>query len=117
MSSWLKRQGFRVREWDYDIFATRADVRLLLEVKTITATSVKTRVMMAIGQLAYYRAVSVPLGRKGAPLYRVVVFNQALTDVGALRALQHEAIEVVWMDQGDPRFTSAKFRELVAKPN
>jgi hypothetical protein len=72
--------------------------------------------MLAIGQLAYYRAVSVPRSPKKVPLYRAVVFNRSINDAGALRALEYEGIEVLWMDQGEPRFANSKFSEVVAKP-
>ena len=97
-AGWLQRSGFKTLEADYDILAQRGSLWLLIEVKSVSSSSVRSQVMRAIGQLAYYAAVSIPRPRTGVRLIRGVLLDQAVSDERMQRVLDQEGICLMWVE-------------------
>lgn len=108
MASWLRRRGFKTFEADYDILATKKSLWILLEIKSIAAAAVRSQLMRAIGQLAYYAALSVRKPPKGTELVRAVVFDRPFSDQRVQRVLKNEGISLLWIDGKSVEFGSDK---------
>jgi hypothetical protein len=114
-NEWLEDRGFTTTELDYDILAKRSDVWLLTEVKTIETASPRSQTMRAIGQLAYYRSLSIPEPPEGVSLIRVVLFDKDPNDQSLSKVLREELIEEAWLEKRQPRFRSSNFEDLLTR--
>lgn len=110
-ATWLEQRGFEVTEADYDLLAIGRHLTLLIEVKSVNDMNERRQTITAIGQLAYYRALSIS-GEIRASAIRVVLFDHKPHNPSVLQTLGSEEIVGAWIDaDGDIHFSPALFVE------
>lgn len=110
-ANWLEDRGFKVTESDYDLLAIRGSLCLLIEVKSIHDLNERRQTIAAIGQLAYYRAHSIPIEVR-SEVIRVVLFDHEPGNIEALETLTSESIVGAWVDESQGvAFSPSQFAE------
>lgn len=108
---WLEDRRFEVTELDYDLLAIRGPLCLLIEVKSINERNERRQTITAIGQLAYYRAHSIPAELRSA-VTRIVLFDHKPRSTDSLETLTSESIVGAWIDETqDIAFSQPGFAE------
>ena len=97
-SDWLIDRGFETAQADYDILASRADLRVLVEVKSLSAANRRRQAITAIGQLAFYRSGLASEALEDPPIIRMVFFDTDPADPQIVNVLEQETIAVAWLD-------------------
>lgn len=110
MNAWLVANNFRTAESDYDILARKGQIRVLIEVKSITPSNTRSQIIKAIGQLAFYAAVSAPRTSANTESYRMVFFDCRPNDAQGMQTLTDEEIKVAWVETGQVVFADTRFR-------
>ena len=106
LDGYLRERDFETSEADYDILAKLGSVWLLVEVKSLGMASPRRQVMSAIGQIAFYRALSIGNVPLDVTLYRIVFFDRPTDDARARKVLQTEEILYGWVEpSGECIFT------------
>jgi hypothetical protein len=112
-SGWLSALGFQPLEADYDIWASNDRLGLLIEVKSLGAASVRRQTISAIGQLAYYAAISLTREQRAdIELVRVVLYDRDPRDLSALEVLRSEGIAALWINDGEVTGDEGLLRRL-----
>ncbi|MXX80499.1 MAG: hypothetical protein F4Y69_05615 [Chloroflexi bacterium] len=98
LNDWLLERGFRTAQAEYDILATRGNVQVLVEVKSLSAKNRRTQTVRAIGQLAYYHHGLTQDAHEHQPIVRMTFFDREPGDPTILSVLEQENIQVAWVD-------------------
>jgi len=114
-SQWLTGHGFETFAADYDIWACRHDLWLLIEVKSLGAASVRRQTTSAIGQLAYYARLSLPEPPAGTRLVRAVLYDRDPRNQLATSVLDAEGIAPMWIHDGTVIITDPDLKAAIER--